>query len=46
VEIIKSLPDKGMAVDFTNAAFFTPLHFSAANGILETTKIFWKILLL
>jgi len=36
VEIIKSLLDKGMSVKLTRR-FFTPLHFSAANGNLETT---------
>ena len=39
VEIIKSLLDKINSVNLTNADFFTPLHFSAANGNLET-KIF------
>ena len=43
---MKSLLDKEMSVNLTNADFFTQLHFSSVNGVLEETKLFffWKML--
>jgi len=38
VEIIKTLLDKGMSVELTNATDSTPLHFSAHCGNLEATN--------
>jgi ankyrin repeat protein len=42
VDITKLLLEKGICVNLTNTDEFTPLHVSAASGILEAKKIFVK----